>query len=70
MDLNEFLNERDIKPLDFAKLIGVKGKATIYRYLNGTSIPGPSTMDRIYEVTEGLVTANDFHNKRRNYDAA
>lgn len=46
--------------MDFASRIGVKGKATIYRYINGVSIPRPDTMLRIEEETGGLVTPNDF----------
>lgn len=59
MRLQEYLTETDTTRAEFARQIGVK-HITITRYVNEGRVPEPSVMEKIIEVTEGKVTANDF----------
>lgn len=61
MRLGDYLTKNEIKPLDFAKSIGLRGKASIYRYLKGECVPNPTNMNKISEATNGQVTPNDFY---------
>lgn len=61
MTLDEYLNKHSIKPLQFAKTAGLRGKATVYRYISGEITPRKENMKRIQLATNGEVTANDFH---------
>lgn len=60
MTLDEYLKSNSISVSEFASLIGVKSRATVYRYIGGR-IPDSAMMQRIYNVTGGMVTANDFY---------
>lgn len=62
MRLAEYLKSNDISYAEFAKQIGAKSRATVYRYINGTrKAPSREMMENIREVTGGAVTANDFY---------
>lgn len=60
MKLIDYLNKENIKPLDFAKKVGIKGRVTIYRYINGEAKPR-LYMQAICEATNGEVTPADFY---------
>lgn len=62
MRLSEFLENNDISVAEFARLIGVKSRATVYRYAEGLRIPDEVVMPKIFSATNGKVTANDFYN--------
>lgn len=62
MKLSEYLESNQISFSDFAKQIGAKSRATVYRYVNGDrKMPSPAMLDRIYNITNGAVCANDFY---------
>jgi hypothetical protein len=60
MKLEEYLYINRIRPVDFAKEIGVNF-VTIYRTMNGSSIPRPKLMQAIHAKTEGKVGPADFY---------
>jgi hypothetical protein len=59
MKLADFLSEKNITGPDFGRQIGVSGES-VRRYCDGERIPKRSVMVLIFEVTGGLVSANDF----------
>lgn len=60
MLLKEYLLKKKLSCSQFARLIGVTVQA-VNRYINNHRIPDKYVMPRIYNVTNGEVTANDFH---------
>ncbi len=60
MKLIDYLEKHEIKPLEFAKTVGIKGRVTIYRYINGEAKPR-KYMRAICEATNGEVTPADFY---------
>ena len=62
MTLNEYL-ENNVDKHSFAKKIGLKYVNALYKYLNGMQIPAPRIMKKIFKVTGGQVTANDFYSQ-------
>lgn len=58
--LKKYLKNNNITQKDFAELLGVD-KMTLWRYVQGTRIPKPKIMQKIFELTKGEVTANDFY---------
>ncbi|GBR06353.1 hypothetical protein HW511_00350 [Asaia siamensis] len=60
MKLGDYLKTNQISPRDFGLSIGIKHKATVYRYLNGLRFPSAAALDRIKSATQGKVTADDF----------
>lgn len=62
MRLNVYLQKNAMTISQFASKIGVSSAAA-YRYASGKRRPGDlATMRRIYDITNGNVTANDFYN--------
>jgi transcriptional regulator with XRE-family HTH domain len=59
MKLADYLTHTSTSRRDFAKSIGVS-KETVRRYVTGKRIPEKEVMEKIAEVTELKVTANDF----------
>lgn len=59
MKLSAYLDEKRVKPSDFAAVVGVTTEA-IRLYVKGERIPRAATMQAIVSATDGLVTANDF----------
>lgn len=59
MTLETYLAANGLKETDFAKLIGVE-QSTVNRLKRG-SMPTREVMARIFEVTGGQVTGNDFY---------
>ncbi len=61
MKLHDYLRSEGIKAPKFAKLVGLRSKTAVYDYLHGRKNPSKKTMAAIKKVTDGKVTANDFH---------
>lgn len=61
MLLRYYLHQKGLKASQFADMIDATEMA-VSHYLAGKRIPAPVIMRRIYEVTKGKVTANDFYN--------
>jgi len=63
MDLLSYLSKNNISVAMFARQIGVH-RTSIYRFTNGIQMPLPKTIQKITDVTNGQVTANDFLRER------
>jgi transcriptional regulator with XRE-family HTH domain len=61
MLLEHYLHNKKLKIAQFAQHIGATEMA-VRNYLAGKRIPSLQMMLRIYDVTNGKVTANDFYN--------
>lgn len=59
MRLAEYLKDRKLSDGKFAEKIG-KSRQTVHRYKNGERFPEKDALNKIFEVTGGAVTANDF----------
>lgn len=59
MKLATYLENIELTDAAFARLIGVERQA-VGRYKAGERFPEKPVLLKIYEVTGGLVTANDF----------
>jgi len=57
--LKTYLDRTGVSRVQFAAQIGVTPEA-VRKYLGGDRIPTREVMERIAEVTNGEVTANDF----------
>lgn len=60
MKLNDFLRLTGMSARQFAKGIGVTPQS-MSRYLHHGRVPRSQVMQRIYTVTQGAVTPNDFY---------
>jgi len=58
--LAQYLSEKRLSVSQFGRSIGVENHMTVYRYIKGLRFPPPLVLKRIREVTDGLVTADDF----------
>lgn len=58
MKLTDFLTENNLTPSDFARTVGTS-RQNVCRWMQ-SNIPRTEEMQRIFEVTGGKVTANDF----------
>lgn len=59
MTLDKYLTDNPETETAFALRIGTD-QSTVHRLRKAGQIPGKDTMARIFEVTDGSVTANDF----------
>jgi transcriptional regulator with XRE-family HTH domain len=59
MKLADFMARKGISTAAFAHSIGV-GSISVTRYLAGSRLPAPDVLVKIAEVTDGMVTPNDF----------
>ncbi|MFC5423241.1 helix-turn-helix domain-containing protein [Bosea eneae] len=59
MKLAEYLRTRDMKPAEFARIVGTH-RQNVSRWMNGIAVPRPDDLRKILEVTDGKVTPNDF----------
>jgi transcriptional regulator with XRE-family HTH domain len=59
MRLQDYLSEHGVTRAEFARRLGVK-HISVTRYVSEGRVPEPSVMEKIIEVTDGKVTANDF----------
>ncbi len=60
MNLQTWLKLRNMSPQVFATRIG-KNKSLVHKYLYEGVIPRHDVLVKIFRVTLGAVTANDFH---------
>lgn len=60
MKLSDFIDAQGLTASQFGVRIGVSRGAAL-RYATGARIPHPEIMARIYVVTGGAVTPNDFY---------
>ena len=61
MQLFQYLANKEISQSRFAKQIGVS-QPTLSRYVNGDSLPSVVVGARIAEITQNLVSVNDWEN--------
>lgn len=60
MRLSEWLVQTDMTQKQFAGLVGVQ-QAGVSKWISGRARPDWRALDRIVAVTDGAVTASDFH---------
>lgn len=61
MQLSSYLSDNDISIPQFAQKIGAANRTIVWRYVNGIRRPSKEMLARIYDVTNGAVTPNDFY---------
>lgn len=61
MQLFQYLANKEISQARFAEQIGVS-QPTLSRYVNGDSLPSVVVGARIAEITQNLVSVNDWKN--------
>lgn len=59
MTLSDWLQQNGGSPEWLAERLGI-GRPAVTRYLNGSRRPEWDVIERIMQVTDGKVTANDF----------
>ena len=59
MQLAEYLDSQEISDDDFAKAIGVD-RQSVHRYKTFARFPRRGVLEKIIEITNGTVTANDL----------
>jgi transcriptional regulator with XRE-family HTH domain len=59
MTLDQWLRDQGMTEAEFARRIEC-AQATVNRYRQRQRMPSPEKMRRIWQATEGAVTANDF----------
>lgn len=64
MKLEIYLKREKITPTEFGRLLGLKSRASVPRYLTGDRIPSNGIMKKIKRITAGEVTANSFYEQR------
>ena len=57
--LRQWREANNLSMEEVAERLGVSGRMTIYRYERGR-VPEPDTLQKIIEITEGAVTADDW----------
>lgn len=61
MKLLQYLEQTQTTIPDLAEKIGDVTVSGVRKWLNGERVPRPDQMRKIYEVTNGLVSPNDFY---------
>lgn len=69
MKLEEFIAQSELSVSAFAKLVGASDSAVQF-WCVGKRIPRMAHMQKIAEVTDGKVTADDFFGIERDVEAA
>ena len=59
MKLSAYLSSNELSDAEFAAAIGVERQA-VHRYRSGLRVPTKAVLTKIFEVTGGQVSANDF----------
>lgn len=59
MKIDQYLKDHSLTDDQFAAQVGAD-RSAVTRWRNGTTIPSPARQVRIFEVTGGLVSPNDF----------
>jgi len=66
MDIQTYMTKKKLRDGDMAELLECN-KTTVWRIRTGDTYPSPDLLEKIFEVTGGKVTANDFfHQKEPN----
>ncbi len=60
MRLDDWCALSNVTPAQLQRKLGLQSRVSTYRYLRNERTPAPDVMRRIYDVTNGLVTPNDF----------
>lgn len=60
MNLKHYLDLHKISITKFAEKIGLKSRASLHRYINGSRVPSLKILQKIEQATDGQVTARDF----------
>ena len=60
MKLADYLYENSMTPGQLRRMLGVKNRSTIHRYLLGERVPNPETMLKIAKLTRHQVGLADF----------
>lgn len=60
MQLSDFLFESGMSPADLRRILGIKSRETVWRYLTKRRIPQPQHIQRIIEISRGKVQLADF----------
>ena len=61
MRLGTYLERKKITPAEFGRLLGLKSRASVLRYISGERKPADDIMAKIKKVTKGAVTADSFY---------
>ena len=59
MTLKDYMKEHNLKPDEFASLAGFS-VGGVLKWMSGERFPRPGALKKIFEVTDGTVTPNDF----------
>lgn len=59
MNIQTYMDEKKLGDGDMAELLSVN-KTTVWRVRTGDTAPSPDLLRKIFEITGGQVTANDF----------
>lgn len=60
MKLADWLYRHRLQPAALRKLLKVRSRATVTRYLTGERLPNPEMMRTIARITQGAVQSGDF----------
>ena len=60
MNIRSFLKLYNISNIEFSKRLGISN-VSLSRYINGHRFPEKKILKKIFELTDGLVDANDFY---------
>ncbi len=60
MNLKSYLKLYNISNIEFSKRLGISN-VSMSRYIKGDRFPEKKILNKIYELTDGLVDANDFY---------
>ena len=61
MTLKEFQKKNNYSHQQLAEFLGVGAASTVFRWTNGTRMPGKSNMNLIKKKTKGKVKPSDFY---------
>jgi hypothetical protein len=60
MKLADYLFQSGLSPSDLKNKLGVSSRMTVLRYLTGERVPSPPILQKIIELSGGLVQLRDF----------
>lgn len=61
MKLSDFIEQNGLTHEQMAELVGDCSVSGLRKWLRGERVPRPDQMRRISEITNGLVSPNDFY---------